>query len=165
MGQWLGVLERLEYYMNVRQRSLELIPVPWRTPYSSWHGSLDIIADSNLSHMWRSFVCVCVKTSTASTITKLCVWCEGCERGEGAVSCLAKRLFHFRSFVSISIHPPASLCLIYAVIISQLSLAVGSYNFLINIVHESNITCFLSIVHMQGIHQEMCKTSNQELQF
>lgn len=154
--------------MNVRQRSLELIPVPWRTPYSSWHGSLDIIADSNLSHMWRFFVCVCENFYCQHHYQALCLMWGMWERRGGCLL-FSQKIISFQILCfhsnSPSIHPPASLCLIYAVIVSQLSLAVGSYNFLLNIVHESNITCFLSIVHMQSIHQEMCKTSNQELQF
>lgn len=54
VGWCWGLNEKADWKQNInaKLRSLELIPVLWRTPHCSWPGSVGITANSNLSHMW-----------------------------------------------------------------------------------------------------------------
>lgn len=152
--------EKADWKHNIkaRLRSLELILLLWRNPHQSWPGSLDITANFTLSHMW-SFLWELPPPAPLPGLppdVKL-----------GLPSLQQIPCFHFRFHVFIQIVPHPFSCQppsdIWRNCYCKPALSCRCpHTFVINIVNQSNTTCFVSFVHMQSTYsyKDMRKTSD-----
>lgn len=110
----------------------------------------------------KPYVKFSLRTSTISTLTRTVPWCE-----IGVAFSSTKRLFHFRFHVFIQIFPLSFSCQppsdIWRNCYCKPTFSCScSHTFVINIVNQSNTTCFVSFVHKQSTYsyKDIRKTNN-----